>query len=241
MAYPPDMSHGPVWARDTKERRPRLTRDDVVAAAIELADQEGIAAVSIRRVAAKLGTRPMGLYSHFERKDDLLDLMFDEIVGDAVAGDELPDDWREALRTIARQTRATMLRHPWILGALAMRPQVGPNRVRHVEESARAVASLDIEPARKRAILVAVDTFVIGAVTFEVAIREAERSEGAEPGSWRRTSGEYLRRVLRSGEFPELADPDLRADEILLGAEDVFETGLNWLLAGFEASLTPQG
>jgi AcrR family transcriptional regulator len=240
MAYPHDMGSGPVWARGEQERRPRLTREAIVTAAIELADEEGLAAVSIRRVAAKLDTRPMGLYSHFERKDDLLDLMLDAIIGDALAGDELPADWRGALRTIARRTRATLLRHPWILGAIALRPQVGPNRVRHVEESAAAVASLDVDPARKRALLVAVDTFVIGSVTFEVAVGEAERREGAEPGEFRRVSGEYLRRVLRSGEFPELADPELRAEELLLGEEDVFESGLDWLLAGFEASLTPR-
>ena len=76
----PPESTGPVWTRLPDEpapERPRVTRAAIVAAAITLADEEGLSAVSIRRVAAALDTRPMGLYSHIGRKDDLVDLMID--------------------------------------------------------------------------------------------------------------------------------------------------------------------
>src|SRR5262249_56141365 len=75
---------GLIWIRPEPEQPKRPTRDDIVAAAIDLADADGLQAVSIRRVAATLHTRPMGLYSHIARKDDLLDLMLDRALGEVL-------------------------------------------------------------------------------------------------------------------------------------------------------------
>src|SRR5690242_20314802 len=101
------------WNRPAEPRGSGLTRDAIVAAAIEIADEEGIEAVSIRRIATKLESRPMSLYSHIEHKGELIELMIDEVIGEAVLPGEVPDDWREALRQIAQRTRAAARAHPW--------------------------------------------------------------------------------------------------------------------------------
>src|SRR5689334_10791506 len=101
---------GLIWIRPAPRQPERPTREEIVAAAVGLADAEGLQAVSIRRVAAALRTRPMGLYSHIARKDDLVDLMLDRVLGEVLV-DQLPADWRQALRAIAWHTRAAARRH----------------------------------------------------------------------------------------------------------------------------------
>src|SRR4051794_27652562 len=103
----------PVWSRLPPERPPRLTREVIVEAGLRLADAEGLDAVSIRRVAAVLDARPMTLYSHIDRKEDLLDLMFDRLAGTVLEGEPLPSGWRDALVVIASRKRRVCLAHPW--------------------------------------------------------------------------------------------------------------------------------
>jgi AcrR family transcriptional regulator len=231
---------GLIWIRPEPEQPKRPTRDDIVAAATGLADAEGLQAVSIRRVAATLRTRPMGLYSHIARKDDLLDLMLDHVLGELLL-DQLPGDWRQALRAIAQRTRATARRHPWIIGALGQRPTIGPNGMRHREQSAAAVAGLDADLFRKGALLEAVDAYTIGHVTMELAGRETQRRERLSDPQWRTTTRAYLQRLLDSGDFPHLArlGPDAglpHADQ-----QRLFDAGLDWLLTGFTTTLPDGG
>src|SRR5262249_10496640 len=136
----------------------------IVRAAIKLADTEGVEAVSIRRIAAELKARPMSLYSFIARKDDVFDLMLDQIAGEALVAGELPDDWRAALTLIAEHTRAASLQPPWILGAQWRTTGVGPNGIRHVEQSLAAIEALEIPSERRYAILAAVDNYTLGHV-----------------------------------------------------------------------------
>jgi AcrR family transcriptional regulator len=231
---------GLIWIRPSPEQPKRPTRDDIVAAAINIADAEGLQAVSIRRVAAALRTRPMGLYSHIARKDDLLDLMLDRVLGEVLL-DQLPDDWRQALRAIAQHTRATARRHPWIIGALGQRPTIGPNGMRHREQSLAAVAGLDADLFRKGALLVAVDAHTIGHVTMELAERETQRRERLTDAQWRNATQAYLQRLLDSGDFPHLAGLDLDAGLSPADYQRQFDAGLDWLLTGFTTTLAGGG
>src|SRR5215470_4028630 len=231
---------GLIWIRPVPEQPKRPTRDDIVAAAIGLADAEGLPAVSIRRVAAALRTRPMGLYSHIARKDDLIDLMLDRVLGELLV-DQLPGDWRQALRAIAQHTRATARRHPWIIGALGQRPTIGPNGMRHREQSVAAVAGLDIDLFRKGALLEAVDAYTIGHVTLELAERETQRRERLSDPQWRTASRAYLQRLLGSGDFPHLARLGPDAGIPPADHQRLFEAGLDWLLAGFTTTLADGG
>ncbi len=237
---PPDHAAS-LWTRPalptSEAARPRVTREAIVAAALELADAEGLQAVSIRRVAAKLGTRPMGLYSHIERKDDLIDLMLDAIAGEVLL-DEVPGDWREALRAIATRTREGAHRHPWIAEAAGERAMIGPNGIRHVEQSLAALAGLRLDRAGKRAVLTAVDAYTFGHVMTELARRSLRETAGLDAKGWSDAAAPYLEQLVATGEFPQTQA--FGVESLLADQEDddaTFATGLEWLLDGIAASL----
>jgi AcrR family transcriptional regulator len=195
--------------------------------ALELADREGLEAVSIRRLARELGAGAMSLYHYFDTRDELLDLMSDTIAGEMLVP-ELPGDWREALRAIAHHTRATFVRHPWLLATMHERPPASPNMLRHIEQSAQAVMSLagKVPEERLTAIVTAVDDFTIGFALRELAAPARFAETFRDPD---------VRYLLESGEFPLLAQFAAGGGEP--PAAD-FDTGLNWLLDGFAARLT---
>jgi AcrR family transcriptional regulator len=233
-AMPPRKSTAPLWLRDTEPADPdRLTRERIVETAIALADAEGLEAVSIRRIAAELKARPMSLYAHIESKDDLLDLMHDHVVGEALLGD-VPGEWSEALRAIARRTREVTLRHAWVIELFGRRPRVGPNTLRHGDESAAAVAGLNADRATKRALLFAIDTFTIGHATLERSGVLGDREHSAD---WERALADYVERQVATGELPHLAGLDISELIDLGDATAAFEQGLDWLLAGAAAQL----
>jgi AcrR family transcriptional regulator len=219
---PPTRSEIPLWARPGRDRRPALTRQSVVAAAMRIADADGLAAVSIRRVAAELGARTMSLYSHIDSKDDLLDLMREQVAAETFVEGELPADWREAIRLIARRARDTGLRHPWMIHLIGHAGQVGPNALRHLEQALRALSGLTNDPIAALAICVAVDEYVLGHVIGAVTRRPT--------GSFTQP---YTRMLLDSGAFPTLV-PLITGGLPRLG--DTFEHGLTCLLTGIEAT-----
>jgi AcrR family transcriptional regulator len=142
------MSREPIWLRptpvtSTTGRPPGWSRQQITAAAIAVADAEGLAAVTTRRVAAELGTGSASLYRHLDTRDDLIDLMIDDAFGDY---QPVPDtgDWRADI--IAEQLhQLNYLRgRPWLLDAILDRPPVGPNVVQLLE---RSLARLADHPA----------------------------------------------------------------------------------------------
>lgn len=227
---------GPVWTRPPGRKAERLTLEAIVTAAIELADAEGFDAVSVRRVAAKLKARPMTLYSFFSRKDDLVELMADQIIGEVIL-DTVPADWQQALRAIALRTREVTLRHPWLITALSQRPPIGPNAVHHIEQSLAAVASLGLDNSRVRSLLIAVDVYTVGAATIALAEHHMQQRDQLTAGEWRASTDAYFRRLVQTQNFPHLAQ--LGSSDLLRRGEedDSFEEGLDWLLAGFAATL----
>lgn len=228
---------GSVWAREAKpsSRREPLTRERIVATAIALADAEGLDAVSIRRIAGELQARPMSLYAHIESKDDLLALMHDEVVRETLLP-EVPADWREAMRAIARATRASALRHPWIIAAFGEHPRMGPASLQHMDQSIAATLSLDADDATRRTLMLNVDTYTIGHVTLELAGTIRRRGSEDEVAAWREATSDYVRTRAADGDLPNLARIDIDALMSLDDADAMFEQGLDWLLAGATAA-----
>lgn len=215
----------PIWARSQEKRRTALSRESIVAAAMALADAEGLKAVSIRQVAAELDARTMSLYSHIESKEDLFDLMADEVAGEILVEGELPEDWREALGMVVRRTRVALLRHPWVVPLMTVRPRVGPNALRHLEQSLAAVKSAGLDLHASVRVIAAVDDYMLGQVIRDAmnrnASRDPERSEAMAA---------YFRRLMDSGDFPNLAPLLVEGPES--DGEESFEQGLKWLLDG---------
>jgi AcrR family transcriptional regulator len=221
----------PIWDRQRTRRASGLTREAIVGAAIELADTEGLAAVSIRRVATVLGARTMSLYTYIDSKDDLLDLMADQIAGEVLIQDGLPGDWREAITLIARREREVGLRHPWTVEMVNHRSHavVGPNALRHLDQSVAALAALKLEPREALRVVAAIDDYMLGYVSREARERAITRRTGTTGEEAMVTLRPYLQRLVDSGEFANIT-PLLRGD--VRAAEADFERGLHWLLDG---------
>jgi AcrR family transcriptional regulator len=192
----------------------------------------------------------MSLYSHFSRKQDLIDLMVNEAAAAVVVPGELPADWREAMRMIAHHTRDAARRHPWMLSVVHGHAVIGPNALRHFDQSLAALSGLDVDRDQKIAILVAVDTYTIGQVVRELAgLRKLQADEaaddatadartvgdartaggvgvgvGVERVSWLRAAEGYLRKLVETGEYPHIAafgiDSVIHAHEAETAAAD---------------------
>src|SRR6185437_4489650 len=149
-----------IWLRPQPGERPgRLSRAKISAAALSIADSEGFEAVSMRRIAARLGVSPMSLYYYVRTKVDLIALMDDALMRESLVPEgELPQGWREALSVIARRTRDVFARHPWALLSMRGAPP-GPNAMRHFEQSLEAVEDAPMSLEGKLALLQLVDDF----------------------------------------------------------------------------------
>jgi AcrR family transcriptional regulator len=212
-------------------------RQEVVDAAVRIADREGIDAVSMRNLADELGMGTMTLYSYVSDKDELLDLMREQVSREMLVPEPLPDDWREALRAIASRTRGALDRHAWVLKTIAHRPRGQLNTMRHIEQSLRAVASLDVDDDTKGAILMAVDDYTIGHA-IRARVRRARAGRRLSPSAT--DLGPEVEAALAGGELPLLAAAiAARGREAFpMPPEADFERGLGWLLDGIETSVT---
>jgi TetR/AcrR family transcriptional regulator, tetracycline repressor protein len=128
---PPPWQRAPD--RPPRRRREPISRDAIVTAAIGLLDREGLAALSMRRLAEELGTGAASLYWHVGSKDGLLDLVLDEVIGEGKIPDPDPEHWQEQLKQVARDQRAASLRHPWVVRVSIGRIPMGPNALRYSE------------------------------------------------------------------------------------------------------------
>jgi AcrR family transcriptional regulator len=175
----------------------------------------------------------MDLYRYFARKDELIDLMVDEVIAGAVL-DELPRDWRDALAAIARALRAVCLAHPWVVTAAGQQALLGPNVMRHVEQSLEATAALGIDRTKRLAIWRAVDSYTMGHAHIRPGRDHRDGNTANDPG-WRAAAEAYLQGLTASGNFPNLTA--FGAAGLLHNDYDelTFETGLNWLLTGIAA------
>lgn len=179
----------------------------------------------MRRVATQLGVGTMTLYSYVERKEDLLELMVDELAHELLVPGPLPEDWRAALRAIARRTYDMCMRHPWFIDAAGPGTGIGPNMLRHFDQSLQAVASLEQDTAI--AVLAAVDDYTTGC-----AYRRLVLSWGAGDGD--EAVRPHIERMVAAGELSHVAR-FMRAAHPDPG--DTFERGLDWLLDGIAASV----
>jgi AcrR family transcriptional regulator len=231
-----------VWFRqEPASRRPAHTRADIARAAMEIADSEGFDAVSMRRVAQRLGAGTMTLYHYVRNKDELITLMSDAVMAEVVVPEgELSDDWRTALTQIAIRTRNAFAGHHWIFERLGDgRP--GPSGLRHFEQSLQAIAPLGLGRNETFELIGQVDDYVFG-----FALREVQEMEEHERG-WPPEVLDFFKRELASGEYPLINeffgdDLDSSFDAVVefMNQPGRFERGLSRLLDGIEAAVAPK-
>jgi len=223
-----------VWERPEPPVRPALaplSRERIVRAAIRLADADGLAAVSLRKVAAALDAGPMRLYGYIATKEELLELMLDAVHAEIrPAG----DNWRDVLRSLAEATRQAAHQHEWFADLIGGRPQLGPNTLASGEAVVAAMSGVHVDTIVP--VIAAVNAYVIGAVRREIAERRAERATGTDMKQFQAAFGPYLERTFATGRFPALAT--VVRDGPHLNADQTFRTGLSFLLDGIEARIS---
>jgi AcrR family transcriptional regulator len=135
---PDDRGHGPETPGGAQgRRRTPLNRDRVLRTAVALADEVGIAGVSMRRLAQQLGVVPMALYKHVANKDELLDGMVDVVISEFDLPDPTPD-WKDGVRRRVLSARRAVLRHPWARQAIESRTRRTPAVLGHMDSVAGA-------------------------------------------------------------------------------------------------------
>ncbi|MBQ1109207.1 TetR/AcrR family transcriptional regulator [Streptomyces sp. 404i] len=224
--------------RPSRGPKPGLTLDRIVTAAVAVADAEGLAAVSMRRLSTELGTGTMSLYRYVPGKAELLDLMLDRVLGEPLPTDTEhpveapPADWRASIDVMARTYLDNLRRHPWLLKINQARTVLGPSALRGLELALTALRSMGLRDPELISVIITVNSFVEGLARTRADAAEAVRETGLSDQEFWDNQSPYLERAMLSGAYPMMAS----LSEDTFSAEfDHFEFGLRRLIAGFEA------
>ncbi len=239
--------HKEAWKERGREpRRLRgLSRGDIVATAIAIADAEGTGAVSMRRIARDLHVGAMSLYWYVESKDELHQLMLEGVQGEIEAA-EPSGDWRDDLAVYARNYRAALHRHPWAIDFLGAGPPSGPNDARNADRLIGALDGLGLDAMTTMWALLTVGTYVTGAALREIqeirwhrAADEARAEMTEEEAAAARSEFEWM--VRGSGRYPHITKIfDAGVDPDAPQTRDArFEFGLGCVLDGIAARIHP--
>jgi|SRR5579875_2366655 len=236
MAEKNDPFASSIWLRPPRGRGEQaLSRAQIVAAAIEILDADGLDGLSMRRLGTKLGAGATSLYWHVHNKEGLLDLALDEVMGEVDVPESV--DWRTTLRTYALNIRAAILRHPWVTGLLGVRPNFGPNSLRQADRTIGALAAAGYSGLELTYATSLISCHAVGAAAVESAYRRAASHAGKTPG-------EMLVEMEQSGrqifaDYPniaawEKANSGYDAEEVY---QTAFEFGVDRALDGLAAWL----
>lgn len=202
----------------------------IVEAAIAIADEEGLGALSMRRVADRLGHGVMSLYRHVEDKERLVALVSDAVFAEEAFPGGGTADWKERLRESALRQWRCYGRHPWIASTVSLsRPRLGVNGMREMEWALAGMAGLPLPDAEKVRMYLVVTAYVHGAASQLAEERRDEERSGIETIQWWSAQRSALSDVFAGGQFPVLAR--LRPG-VEPSPDAWFEFGLECLLDG---------
>lgn len=237
-----------LWGTRKRPKRgpkPGLSVERIVRAAIELADADGLAALSMRRVADQLGVGTMSLYTYVPGKAELLDVMLDTVLGevgrpDAAAG------WRAGLERRAREDWALYHRHPWVLQVSGARALLGPNETELFDATLGAVSGIGLSGREMVLVVSLVAGYTRGAAQGAVEAAHAEQRTGVSDDQWWTAREPLLERYFDAERYPtvtsvaasgafERPDDGSGVAYNLAEAVDAFEFGLQRVLDGVDA------
>lgn len=223
-----------IWARPERAGRgPKAaySRADIAAAAVRIADAEGLDAASMRRVAAELGCGTMSLYNYVPRKEDLYELMVDAISAEHELW-EPSGDWRAEMVRVAHQTRELMLRHPWLPRLMSPVYGFSPNALRYLEHCLTCLDPFEGTYGTKFELIAMLNGMVTTYVGNELATAERVRSLPWSEEQENAVRGAYLGGQVAGGGYPRLAAAFLE-DSGPIDLEAVFERMVLRVLDGF--------
>jgi AcrR family transcriptional regulator len=227
-----------LWGVREPPRRgpkPRLTAEEIVRTAIEVADAAGLDALSMRRIADALGVSPMSIYTYVPGKAELIDVMVDRAFGELTPPEH--DSWRARLEHIARDNWDLFHRHPWLLQITMTRPPMGPNTIGKYEYELRAVDGLGLTDLEMDSVVALVTGFAESAARTSVNAAEAERRTGISDEQWWEASAPVLDRFVNEADYPVGTRVGTAAGQEYQAAvapARAFEFGLARVLDGIE-------
>ncbi|TLS41841.1 TetR/AcrR family transcriptional regulator [Streptomyces montanus] len=218
--------------RPSRGPKPGLTLDQIVEAAVRIADAEGLEAVSMRRLSTELGTGTMSLYRYVPGKGELLDLMLDRVQRTSEDESVFGEGWRDALEALARETLALYRRHPWLLQVNQTRPVLGPGAVEGMEKVLVRIKPMGLADPELISAVILIDSYVVGAARTQLYAEEAERKSGLTDAEFWQAQTPVLEKAMASGRYPVLAS---LSDDAFGTGFDHFEFGLQRILDGLES------
>ena len=225
----------------TRGPKPALNREDVVAAAIRVADAGDLAALTMHAVAAQLGYTPMALYRYFPNKEALVDAAVDAALGAPPKRDGPHEGWRAEIRHWAYAKRAMLCARPWLAELPFVAAPHGPNWLRWLEALADALSDIGLNGADIGQMLSIIDAYTRGASDTAVSLARA-RARGSSDEVWTGAVGADLGRAIGDPRFPRFAAVlTAPAEEPPRTLEESFEFGLQRVLDGIELYLARVG
>ncbi|MFC7644344.1 TetR/AcrR family transcriptional regulator [Streptosporangium lutulentum] len=228
-----------VWTREPRATKsPTLSRAQIVRAAVELLDAEGLDALSMRHLGAKLGSGATSIYWHVANKDELLELVLDEFYGEFKVPEPQEADWRHTATLFAYGMREALFRHPWAMSLVGTMPAIGPNAMRLLEQLIDTFTRAGFPKAEQDYAASALMSYVAGVTTPEIAMQGMLARSGTSVCEWNSTMRSTVEKA--AADHPEVlahyadhSDMDINASRALS-----FDFGLNCILDGLEAHLS---
>ncbi len=235
-----DRPYSSVWSRPPRKERATLTREQIVSEALRLLDSEGIEALSMRKLAARLEAGATSIYWHVANRDELIELIIDEVYGELEAPD--PDDatdWRPAIWRVAHDIRSGIVRHPWMVSVLDHLAAVhmGPNALRLSERLIALFQSAGFELREAERALTTVTGYVTGIAMAEAAFRNWLVRHGQSEQDWLAESQRVAQQATEN--YPRLRElvASYEGVDVQKAMDDDFEYGLDCVLDGLQARL----
>lgn len=229
----------PAEEQRRRGRKQGLSVDEVVDAAIDLADAAGLSALSMRALADRLGLGTMTLYTYVPGRNELLALMVDQVVGRTPLP-TLPDDLAERLRTLAQVEYGELSAHPWLLEVTGIRPWLGPNVADRYEWQLSAVEAVGLDDLEMDQTVILVTGYAASIVRALQQIRSAERESGLTELEWWNANAAALGEVMAGRDYPLAGRVGQAAGEAYQAASDPereFAFGLARIIDGVLAYL----
>jgi AcrR family transcriptional regulator len=218
-------------ATSTTRTRPRgsLSREEIIKEALALLDEHGPGALSMRRLADRLGVAPNALYTHVRGKADLIDGLIDQVYAGLTIEPDPTGDWTQQLATLSQGVREHLRAHPAVVPYALQQPGLGPHSLRLGEAIYRVLRPAGFSDQAVVGTVYALVTYILGFVALEIP----------RAGTTPQTSDEFVRRMwaffaaLPPGEFPHTVQ--LAARLARISTDDQFQFGIRTFLAGLQA------
>jgi AcrR family transcriptional regulator len=226
------MTVASIWdlpPRGERGPKPRHDRAAIAAAAVRLADEEGLGAVSMRRVAAALGMATMSLYNYVPAKEHLAQLMIDRVAGEYAYPAAPPAQRRPAIADLAGQARDIARRHPWLRQLLDRPAPAGPNGLRYLEHFLGLLADSGLDTGGRLEMIAVISGFATMYGSMQAALADERARSGTTAQQQAAAQASAFIRAAASGRYPNLAAA-LTVAGPPRTEEDIFASCINRLI-----------